>query len=99
MHETAFDYLAGCRLTACVRAREERVRRYCGETGRPLHISLIVKDLEDDFMGEVEIIARTIEARGLSYACRNFQHTKCSGWYSRDGGSGRDNACGCPHHA
>ncbi len=35
-HETAYDYLAGCREPACVRARELRVRRFCRETGRPL---------------------------------------------------------------
>ena len=48
VHESPFDYLAGCRLPACVRAREERVRRYCAINGVPLPDDIKRADIDDE---------------------------------------------------
>ena len=48
VHESPFDYLAGCRLSACVRAREERVRRYCAINGVPLPEDIKQADIDDE---------------------------------------------------
>ena len=85
VHESPFDYLAGCRLPACVRAREERVRRYCYINDRPLPADITPMR---DFTTTPE----------HSQKCDRGDHEDCSGWWGLGKGR-RDGLCICACHA